>query len=56
MRLPPSMPQEDATRLMYYDNVLMRAEAEPVQRRLLNLVSYREDRSCTNPISNAPTR
>jgi hypothetical protein len=27
--------QEDAGLLMYYDNALMRAEAEPVQGRLL---------------------
>ncbi len=34
-RLPPSVLQEDASLLMYYDNALMRAEAEPEQGRLL---------------------
>jgi len=34
-RLPPSVLQEDAGLLMYYDNALMRAEAEPEQGRLL---------------------
>ena len=31
-RLPESVLQEDAGLLMYYDNALMRAEEEPVQR------------------------
>jgi hypothetical protein len=34
-RLPPSVLQEDASLLMYYDNALMRAEAQPEQGRLL---------------------
>ena len=34
-RLPPSLLQEDASLLMYYDNAMMRAEAEPEQGRLL---------------------
>jgi hypothetical protein len=34
-RLPESVLQEDAGLLMYYDNALMRAEAEPEQERLL---------------------
>jgi len=34
-RLPPSVLQEDASLLMYYDNALMRAESEPEQGRLL---------------------
>jgi len=34
-RLPPSVLQEDAGLLMYYDNALMRAEAVPEQARLL---------------------
>lgn len=34
-RLPPSVLQEDAGLLMYYDNALMRVESEPVQGRLL---------------------
>jgi hypothetical protein len=34
-RLPSSVLQENAGLLMYYDNALMRAEAEPVQERLL---------------------
>jgi len=34
-RLPPSVLQEDAGLLMYYDNALMRAESEPEQGRLL---------------------
>jgi len=34
-RLPPSVLQEDAGLLMYYDNALMRAEEEPEQGRLL---------------------
>jgi len=34
-RLPASVLQEDAGLLMYYDNALMRAEAELVQRQLL---------------------
>lgn len=34
-RLPPSVLQEDAELLMYYDNALMRAESEPEQGRLL---------------------
>jgi len=32
-RLPPSVLQEDAGLLMYYDNALMRAESEPEQGR-----------------------
>ena len=34
-RLPPSVLQEGASLLMYCDNALMRAEAEPEQGRLL---------------------
>jgi hypothetical protein len=34
-RLPPSVLQEDAGLLMYYDNALTRAEREPKQGRLL---------------------
>jgi len=34
-RLRPSVLQEDAGLLMYYDNALMRAESEPEQERLL---------------------
>jgi hypothetical protein len=34
-RLPPSVLQEDAGLLMYYDNALMRAVAKPAQGRLL---------------------
>jgi len=34
-RLPPSVLQEDAGLLMYYDNALMRAESEPVRGRLV---------------------
>ena len=34
-RLPPSVLQEDAGLLMYYDNALMRVEEEPEQGRLL---------------------
>jgi len=34
-RLPPSVLQEDASLLMYYDNALMRAESEPEQGKLL---------------------
>jgi len=34
-RLPPSVLQEDASLLMYYDNALMRVKSEPEQGRLL---------------------
>jgi len=34
-RLPPSVLQEDAGLLMYYDNALMRAESELEQGRLV---------------------
>jgi hypothetical protein len=45
-RLPPSVLQEDAGLLMYYDNALMCAEEEPVQGQLSQFCIHLLKRSC----------